>query len=607
MEALVLASVLGREFRLDALARLSGRSANDLLELLDEAVGERMVTAADGMPLRLRFAHALIRDALYESLPPGRQIDLHRRAGEALEDLYAADLDPHLAEIAHHFLVAAPAADAEKAVDFARRAGDRASRLLAREEAARLYELALAALPVDREAGDALECRLQLALGGARAGAGESAEARVAFLRAADLARRHGDTEGLAQAALGYSGRMVWGRAGGDPIVIPLLEEAIARLDDEPTVLRARLLARLAGALRDERDPARREALGELAVMVARQTRDPSALVYALHGLLIGLPSSDLERRSAIAAELAQLTFEVDDKEGQFDAGSAQQMIDFELGRLDLVRESAAREQGLAEATRLAPYLWAAAAMQVMLALHDGRFAEAEVLLARSLELGLRSQETMAEAGHALQLYELRREQGRAHEAEGPLARAAAENPTRPLFGCALARLETDLGRQAGARKMFERLAEDNFRAVPRDQEWLLAMSFLADVCTSLDDPDRGAMLYDQLLPYADRMAVDVHEGSGGAVARSLGILAALLGRTPEAIRHLEAAIALNVATGALPWAAHSRLELANVLVGIGDHAGAHDLLEEARATARTLGMRTVEERAAAMLAWGSL
>ena len=48
----------------------------------------------------------------------------------------------------------------------------------------------------------------------------------------------------------------------------------------------------------------------------------------------------------------------------------------------------------------------------------------------------------------------------------------------------------------------------------------------------------------------------------------------------------------LNVATEASPWAAHSRLELANVLVGIGDHAGAHDLLEEARATARTLGMQ---------------
>ena len=107
--------------------------------------------------------------------------------------------------------------------------------------------------------------------------------------------------------------------------------------------------------------------------------------------------------------------------------------------------------------------------MQVMLALHDGRFAEAEVLLARSLELGLRSQETMAEAGHALQLYELRREQGRAHEAAGPLARAAAENPTRPLFGFALSlHPETYLVRHTGmttvesrAAAMLARLADD--------------------------------------------------------------------------------------------------------------------------------------------------
>ena len=268
---------------------------------------------------------------------------------------------------------------------------------------------------------------------------------------------------------------MVWGRAGGDRIVIPLLEEAAARLGDATTVLRARVLARLAGALRDERDPARRGAVGELAVSVARQTGDPSALVYALHGLLIGLRSPDHERRSEIAAELAQLALEVDDKEGQFDAGSARQMIYFELGRLDLVRESVAREQGLAEATRLTPYLWAAAAMQVMLALHDGRFTEAETFLSRSLELGLRSQETMAEAAYALQLYELRREQGRAHEADGLLARAAGENPARPLFSCALARLATDLGRQAEARELFERLAVDEFAsraATTRSGSW---------------------------------------------------------------------------------------------------------------------------------------
>ena len=38
-----------------------------------------------GAPGRLRFAHALIRDTLYEELTPVRRPQLHRRAGEAIE------------------------------------------------------------------------------------------------------------------------------------------------------------------------------------------------------------------------------------------------------------------------------------------------------------------------------------------------------------------------------------------------------------------------------------------------------------------------------------------------------------------------------------------
>ncbi len=43
-----------------------------------------------------------------------------------LEDLYKADRDRHLAELAHHFFLAAPGGDAEKAVAYASMAGDRA-------------------------------------------------------------------------------------------------------------------------------------------------------------------------------------------------------------------------------------------------------------------------------------------------------------------------------------------------------------------------------------------------------------------------------------------------------------------------------------------------
>jgi len=62
---------------------------------------------------------------------------MHRRIGEVLEELHRANLEPHLAELAYHFLAGAVSpADVAKAVDYARRAGDRAAALLAHEEAA---------------------------------------------------------------------------------------------------------------------------------------------------------------------------------------------------------------------------------------------------------------------------------------------------------------------------------------------------------------------------------------------------------------------------------------------------------------------------------------
>ena len=68
------ASVFGREFRPDALAELCGVSPDQLLDTLDEAMVERVVEEVPGGPGRLRFGHVLIRDTLYEELPPGRRI-----------------------------------------------------------------------------------------------------------------------------------------------------------------------------------------------------------------------------------------------------------------------------------------------------------------------------------------------------------------------------------------------------------------------------------------------------------------------------------------------------------------------------------------------------
>ena len=138
---LTLASVLGREFDLDALAGVTDHEVEGLFDLLDEAISAGVVGEVPGAHRRLRFAHVLIRDTLYDELTATRRMRLHRSVGEALEALYATDPDPHLAELAHHFHEAVPAADAGKAIEYARRAGDRAATLLAYEEAARLYEI----------------------------------------------------------------------------------------------------------------------------------------------------------------------------------------------------------------------------------------------------------------------------------------------------------------------------------------------------------------------------------------------------------------------------------------------------------------------------------
>ncbi len=88
---LALASVLGREFPLDALARLAGVSADEMLDVLDEAMTARVLSDVAGAPDRLRFAHVLIRDTLYEGLTTARRVRLHHQAADALETLHGED------------------------------------------------------------------------------------------------------------------------------------------------------------------------------------------------------------------------------------------------------------------------------------------------------------------------------------------------------------------------------------------------------------------------------------------------------------------------------------------------------------------------------------
>ena len=603
---LTLASVLGREFSLEALEKASGLTEEELLELLDEAFATRVLAEAPGGLGRMRFSHGRVRDALYNDLSTARRAQLHFRIGQALEELYCADPEPYLAELAHHFFLAGPRGDVDKAVAYTRRAGDRAVALLAYEEAVREYGLALRAFERREEKDDLEHCELYLAHGDALAKAGSTPEAKESFLAAAELARRAGLAVHLAQAALGYSGRLVWIRTWGDKHLVPLLEEALSVLPQEDSELRARILARLAGGpLRDTLARGPRLAMADEAVEMARRLGDQATLAYALEGRCEAYWGPDaLDERLALADELIQVGESSGDVERAYSGHDCRFFSLLERGDIPAAsREHAAATQ-MADELRQPARLWDTAMRSVNLALFEGRFAAAEQAMPEALELGRLAQRANAELAFDLQLYAVRREQGRLAELVETVERAVVDYPGYPVLRFVLADILVELGRENDARGSFEVCAVDDFR-VAVDDQWLFSLSLLPEACRYLGDEKHASALYELLRPYARHNAVAVPELCRGSVSRGLGILAGVMSEPRQAAEHFEDALDMNAAMGARPWIAYTEHDYAQMLLAEDAPAKAPragQLLSSAHATCENLGMTALAGKITALL-----
>jgi len=591
---LVLASVIGREFALDALARLSGVSADQLLDTLDEAMAARVVADVPGGPGQLRFAHVLIRDTLYEGLTGARRVRLHRLAVDTLEALYADAPDPHLAELAHHSIAGS---DFDNGVRYARRAGDRALALLAYEESARLYKTALQAVDLAGRLDEQTRCELLLSLGEAEARAGNSPAARQAFLDAADMAQRLGLARELARAAAGYGGRIVWGRAGDDDRLVPLLEQGLAALPREERELRSRLLARLAGALRDEPSRDRRDRLSSEAVELARRTGNLAALVYALDGRAAAIVAPDsVAECLALGSELREVAGRSGDTERVIAGHMIRIIAQLQVGDVRGAEADLAAATRIAHQLRQPAHLWQVRGDQAMMALAAGRLSEAERLSEQALALGERAQRGAAIPVYRLQRFTLCDFRGSLAEVEPAIRDLVSEYPARPVFRCALALLHARLGRPGQAKQWLDGLARDDFSALPFDQEWLYGMSLLAETSALLGDTESAAVLYGLLLPWAAFNVANPGEGIRGSVSRYLGILATATKRWEQGQVHFEEAVAMNARMGARPWLAHTQHDYARMLLARArteDREQARDLLNQAIATYRELDMET--------------
>ncbi|MBI1816711.1 MAG: AAA family ATPase [Deltaproteobacteria bacterium] len=586
-----IAAVLGREFDFAPLLAMCERPAAQLLDLLGEASTNAIVTTLPGASSRYSFQHTLIRETLYSDLSPSERARMHQQVAEILERLDAADLAPHYAEIAHHFLHATPLGDPHQAISYAVRAGERAAALFAYEEAAIQFERALEALALTDTQTDAAGCEVLLGLGEAQLGSGRDQDARATFAHAATIARRLAAPALLARAALGFADRGVGApQSIADPTVAALIEEALAGLGSDPTAVRARLLARLAAELAVS-DRERGITLVGHALAMARELADPVTLAHVLSAQHFVLWRSDyLADRLTIADEITQLGDRLGDRELAIQ-GRMWRLIDLMNGgdgdRLDA---ELATYPPLAAALGRSRYRWMGANLRAMRALWRGQWTEAIALAQEATPLAERAEIRL---NPLVQAFVAQREL-RQLEGQLPMLHVFVERyPFSPVPRTFLALVHRELDQEAEARYEFEQVAHHEFADLQRERR-LGVLPYLSEVCAYLRDNRRAAILYDLLLPYVDSTIAYAASVSFGAATHYLGILAATMARWDDAARHFEDALARNARMDGPPWLARTQYAYTCALLTrgrVGDHLRARDLAAHALATAEALGM----------------
>ena len=296
VDVLSRAALLGRDIDLDLLIAMEtarGTSTeDDIVDALDAGIVAGLVQAES--PTVLRFSHALVRDTLYDRLPPMRRQRLHAAALDILEREHP---DRTIA-LAHHAAAALDPRLAGRAATHLDRAVDDLLFVGSHVEAARLGHLALEAHEM---AGSPVAERLKTRrlLMHATAATGDLPAAHALRRETIALADRHGTVRDRRMALI-WIAPTVWSireMHAVDHDLVHRIRTALAELDDERSDdewLRVALLATLSRETEGSEMTDLAEESAAEAVRRAEALGDGWMLCVALTALyLVSFPPRD--------------------------------------------------------------------------------------------------------------------------------------------------------------------------------------------------------------------------------------------------------------------------------------------------------------------------
>ncbi|MBI3756658.1 MAG: AAA family ATPase [Deltaproteobacteria bacterium] len=224
-------AVIGREFPLSLVRQVIPQPEDELYRLLSVLQHKEFLYEQPAFPeVEYFFKHALTQEVAYGSLLLERRKALHEQTGQAIEQLFHAQLDEYYRELAHHY---SRSGNTEKAIEYLHKAGQQAVQQSAYEDAIVHLNAAIALSKVlpDATARIQQELLLQIALGvplQALRGYG-STEAGVAYTRARELCEKVGEEADLFPI---LAGLRLFSTVRGDLLAARQIGEQLVQLAD---------------------------------------------------------------------------------------------------------------------------------------------------------------------------------------------------------------------------------------------------------------------------------------------------------------------------------------------------------------------------------------
>ncbi len=207
----MVAAMAGGDFNSHEVARGWACHLDGVITALEEAAARGLITETVGPAGGYRFAHALVRHALYERVSTLRRAQVHWRVAEAIRASAGPAASRRLNELAYHYRHGLEAGDPAVALDWLQRAGDQATGQLAFEDAIEHYQAALAALDRCEDDPD----RRYLLLAGMAESAGALADFTSLDAGLAGRSRHRPIGEGSRSGSFELSGDTTGSRCSG--------------------------------------------------------------------------------------------------------------------------------------------------------------------------------------------------------------------------------------------------------------------------------------------------------------------------------------------------------------------------------------------------------